>query len=144
VKTLIVEDDFVSRRLLQRLLSAYGVCDIAVNGREALDAIALGWEEKVPYDLICLDICMPGMDGQEALKAIRQREATLGIGGLKGVKVIMTTASSDPSQIMQAFNGGCEAYLVKPVERQELVQHLRSLGLLGREPDQPNSTGHQP
>ncbi len=135
MKTLIVEDDFISRRLLQRLLSSYGTCDIAVNGREALEAISLGWEEKTPYDLICLDICMPGMDGQEALKAIRQREASLGIGGLRGVKVIITTASSDPSQILKAFNTGCEAYLVKPVEREDLLQHLKSLGLVSDHPE---------
>ena len=134
MRTLIVEDDFVSRRLLQRLLSSYGVCDIAVNGQEALEAISLGWAEKTPYDLICLDIHMPGMDGQEALKAIRQRETSLGIGGLKGVKVIMTTASSDPAQIMKAFNTGCEAYLIKPVDRENLMQHLRNLGLLSEQP----------
>jgi two-component system, chemotaxis family, chemotaxis protein CheY len=134
MKTLIVEDDFISRRILQSLLSSYGVCDIAVNGQEALEAIALGWQEKAPYDLVCLDIRMPGMDGQEALKAIRKREAALGIGGLKGVKVIMTTASSDPSQILKAFTTGCEAYLIKPVEREDLLQHLKELGLVSNQP----------
>ena len=132
MRTLIVEDKFISRCILQRLLSSYGICDIAVNGKEALEAFFLGWEEEMPYDLICLDICMPEMNGQEALKAIRRFEAENGIGGTKGVKVIMTTAATDPSQILSAFNTGCEAYLIKPVERENLLRHLQSLKLLNK------------
>jgi two-component system chemotaxis response regulator CheY len=129
LKTLIVEDEFVCRRLLQRLLSSYGECDIAVNGREALEAITLARHEQEPYDLVCLDIRMPAMDGYEALKAIRQEEAKLGIGGLKGVKVIMVTATNDSTNILQAFNTGCEAYAIKPIDRQKLLEQLKALGL---------------
>ena len=141
MRTLIVEDNFISRCILQRLLSSYGICDIAVNGKEALEAFFLGWEEEIPYDLICLDICMPEMNGQEALKAIRRFEAEHGIGGTKGVKVIMTTATTDPSQILSAFNTGCEAYLIKPVERENLLQHLKSLRLLDKITNNPGHTG---
>lgn len=59
MRTLIVEDDFVSRRLLQSMLEAYGQVDIAVNGVEALVAYKLSIDEKTPYDLICIDILMP-------------------------------------------------------------------------------------
>lgn len=137
MKTLIVEDEFVSRRLLQRLLLAYGDCDVAVNGREALEAISLARYEQEPYDLVCLDIRMPEMDGHEALKFIRQEEAKLGIGGLKCVKVIMITVTDESSHILQAFNTGCEAYVLKPIDRQILLQQMKVLGLLKEAAEEP-------
>ena len=79
MKYLIVEDDFAARRLLQRYLSNYGDCDIAVDGNEAVEAFRQAVDEKEPYDLICLDIMMPNMDGHEALKVIRQIESEHGI-----------------------------------------------------------------
>jgi two-component system, chemotaxis family, chemotaxis protein CheY len=57
MKTLIVEDDFWARSLLSNLLSEHGTCHVAVNGGEALDAV------ERAYDLVCLDIMMPAMDG---------------------------------------------------------------------------------
>lgn len=130
MKTLIVEDDFVSRRLLQAFLSPYGVCDIAVNGCEALVAFSLAVEENAPYDLICLDIMMPEMDGYEVLKEIRKIEEERGVSGLSGVKIIMTTALSDPKNIMMAFKEQCEDYLIKPVEKMKLINKIQKLGLI--------------
>jgi len=130
MKVLIVEDDFISRRLLQRYLSPCGECDIAVNGAEALMAFQLARQKGVPYDLICLDIMMPELDGYQTLKAIRRQEADHGVGGLRGVKVIMTTMQDDPDSILEAFTQQCEAYLVKPIDRERLFDHLVKLGLL--------------
>ena len=78
MKCLIVEDDFAARRLLQRYLSSHRDCDIAVDGNEAVEAFRQATDEKEPYDLICLDIMMPNMNGHEALKAIRQIESEHG------------------------------------------------------------------
>lgn len=63
MKILIVEDDFYSRKILKKFLTAYGEVDIAINGEEAVAAFKLAWEENQPYDLITLDIMMPIMDG---------------------------------------------------------------------------------
>lgn len=130
MKTLIVEDDFTSRRLLQKILSPYGSCDIAVDGQEAMEAFRLALEENQPYDLICLDIMMPKMDGQEVLREIRKIEAEKSIHGLSGVKIIMTTALGDKGDIMKAFKEQCEAYQVKPIDRKKLLKEIRNLGLL--------------
>ena len=67
MRFLIVEDDFGSRRLMQMLLQPYGQCDVVVDGREAIDAFLLAWEDNQPYDAIFLDIMMPVVDGHEAL-----------------------------------------------------------------------------
>ncbi len=128
MKVLIVEDDFVNRRLLQRYLLAYGDCDMAVNGREALTALQLAWQEDAPYDLICLDIMMPELDGFKTLQAIRRLEEEQRIA--KPPRVIMTTARDDFGSVFKAFDRQCDAYLVKPVDRRKLTEHLKSLGLL--------------
>jgi two-component system, chemotaxis family, chemotaxis protein CheY len=130
MKILIVEDDFTSRLLLQTILSAYGECHIAVNGKEAIDAFALALEEGKPYQLICLDVMMPEVDGMEALKKIRSLEEEKGINSSAGVKIIMTTALGDPKNVIGAFKSLCDAYLVKPVNKSKLLDYLRSFGLI--------------
>lgn len=130
MRCLIVEDEFTARKLLQVYLSDYGDCFVAVNGHEAVEAFRDALKEKKPYDLICLDIMMPGMNGHETLKAIRRIESEHGIAGLDGVKVIMTTASDDSKDVMGAFRSGCEVYLVKPVERENLLEEVEKMGLL--------------
>jgi two-component system chemotaxis response regulator CheY len=133
MKCLIVEDDFAARRLMQRYLRDYGESDVAVDGNEAVEAFRQSVDEKKPYDLICLDIMMPNMDGHEALKAIRQIESEHGINGLDGVKVIMTTALEDSKNVMGSFREGCEAYIVKPVEKNKLLEEMEKLGLVESE-----------
>ena len=132
MKCLIVEDDFSARTLMLRYLSGYGECHIAVDGNEAVEAFRQAMGEKEPYDLICLDIMMPNMDGHEALRAIRQIESEHGIAGLDGVKVIMTTALGESKDVMGAFREGCEAYIVKPTRNNKLLEEMEKLGLLAR------------
>jgi two-component system chemotaxis response regulator CheY len=130
MKALIVEDDFTSRLLLQGILQPHGVCHICVNGREAVDAFRAAIGEKAPYNLVCLDIMMPEMDGQEALRQIREIEANAGIFASDGAKVIMTTALDDKKNIMNAFKEQCDIYLVKPIEKDKLLESLRMLNLI--------------
>ena len=130
MKCLIVEDDFTARKLMQIYLSEFGKCFVAVNGKEAVQAVTQAFDEDEPYDLIALDIMMPEMDGIEALKAIRNLEKERGITGLDTVKVIMTTAKGQSQDIFDAFNTGCEAYLIKPIRKPDLIDEIRKLGLL--------------
>ena len=74
MRTLIVEDDFTSRLLMQAILAPCGECHIAVNGREAIQAFRLARAQGRPYDLVCLDIMMPEMDGHAVLKVLRAAE----------------------------------------------------------------------
>ncbi len=131
MKCLIVEDNFTARKLLKRYLSSCADCDIAVDGNEAVVAFRQAMAEKEPYDLICLDIMMPNMDGRQALKLIRQIESEHGISGLDCVKVIMTTALEDPKNVMGSFREGCEAYIVKPVKKDKLFEEIQKLGIVG-------------
>lgn len=130
MKALIVEDDFLSRMLLQGLLKPYVVPDVAVNGKEAVEAVRISLENKEPYNLICMDIMMPEMDGQEALRHIRDLEKQAGIMPTDGVKVIMITALDDKKNIMAAFREQCDTYLVKPLDKLKLVATLETLNLI--------------
>ncbi len=130
MKTLIVEDDFTSRLLLQGMLKGYGPIDIAVDGKEAVFAVKNALSNDAPYNLICLDIMMPEMDGHEALKQIRAEEQSKGISSSKGAKIFMTTALSDVKGIMKSFDTLCDAYLVKPLDKAKLLEQLSKFGLI--------------
>jgi two-component system chemotaxis response regulator CheY len=130
MRALIVEDDFTSRVLLQELLRGYGAVHVAVNGREAVDAVRSALESSEPYDLICLDIMMPESDGQTALREIRSIEDQGGIQGLARSKIVMTTALRDKDNVGTAFREQCDGYLVKPIHKERLVSQLRDLGLI--------------
>ena len=129
MKTLIVEDDFTCRVLLQSLLAPYGDCHAAVDGKEALSAYHLAWKAGEPYDLICLDIMMPEMDGQNVLREIRGHEESWDIRSHRGATIIMTTALDDVGNVMSAFDGLCDGYLVKPIEREKLEKMLDQFAL---------------
>lgn len=131
MRFLIVEDDFTSRKFFQKMLAPYGECDLAVNGQEAVEAFSQALKEHRPYDLVTMDIMMPVMDGQEALKQIRQVERDSGPTDADEVKVVMTTALDDPRNVVEAYyRGGATSYLTKPVDRSQFLNLLKSLGII--------------
>ena len=126
MKTLIVEDDKTSHLLLKEILKPFGPSQSAGNGREAVEALRAALESGEPFDLVCLDIMMPEMDGQQALQEIRALEEAQ---GSSGAKIIMTTALDDPKNVITAFSGLADAYLVKPIDKARLLEELRKLKL---------------
>lgn len=130
MKILIAEDDLASRKFLFKFLSNYGECDLVVDGLETLDAYLMSTRENTPYDLICLDIMMPKVDGVKVLKAIRDLEKQKGILPEKRVKVIMTTALAETQIVYNAFDIGCEAYAAKPIDVEKFIEVMKKLGLL--------------
>lgn len=129
MKILIVEDDFSSQQLLNRYLQTQGETVIAEDGEKGLDAFQKAFEAHQPFDLICLDIMLPRLDGQQVLKGLRAFEEARGIGGLAGCKVIMLTALRDADNVMQAFRSQCEVYLPKPISKERLYREIQALGL---------------
>ena len=131
LKILIAEDDFMVRQVIRDILEHYGIVDIVVNGEEAVQAFRVASRQQEPYDLICMDIMMPIMDGNEALVKIREIERSLGIVGSQEVKVIMISALDDAKTVVKAyFNGGATSYIVKPIEKERLINEMRNIGLL--------------
>lgn len=130
MKILLAEDDFVTRKFMTNFLSKYGECDVTVDGMEAVDAFMMALEEEDPYDLVCLDIMMPVMDGYQALMGIRNLEKDHGIAAEDGVKVIMTTALNDEKNVKMAFELGCTIYSGKPIDQEKFEQALKKIGLI--------------
>jgi len=130
MKSLIVEDEFSARVFLQEVLSKYGQTHIAVNGKEAVDAVHFSLQAGEKYDLICLDIMMPEVDGQEALQRIRAMEESSGLTSTKGAKIIMITALDDMKNSVAAFWNLCDSYLVKPIDVYSLYDQLRTFQLI--------------
>ena len=130
MKMLIVDDDFISRNLLQEVLKDYGSTHIAANGKEAVKAVRAAMASGKPYNLICLDIMMPEMDGQQALKQIRNLEEAEGINSTNGAKIIMTTALGDAKNAIASFKSLCDGYVVKPIDVDKLLGELRKHKLI--------------
>ena len=130
MRILIAEDDLVSRNFLSKFLGKYGDCDLVVDGLETIDAFLMALKDNDPYQLICLDIMMPKVDGVKTLKAVRDLEKQYGVMPDKRVKIIMTTALADAMLVRTAFEYGCEAYAAKPIDTKKLIEVMGKLGLI--------------
>ena len=131
MRALIVDDDFYSRMTLHDMLRPVAECHIAVNGEEAVGAFKKALEDGRPYDLVCMDLVMPEMDGQEALQELRSVEKDLGVAPDDRVKVIVVSMVEDNRETNDAFFlGGADCFLVKPIVEDSLISELRNLGLV--------------
>ncbi|HOV26520.1 MAG TPA: response regulator [Pseudobacteroides sp.] len=130
MRILIAEDDMASRKFLARFLSKFGECDITVDGMEAIEAFMVSFDIGKPYDLICLDIMMPKLDGIKVLKTIREIEKQKGIHEDEQVKVIMTSAINELDTVNNSFETGSEAYATKPINTEKFEEVMKKLGLI--------------
>lgn len=127
---LIVEDDFTTRHLEMKILEAFGTCEIAVDGHEAVSAYERKMLDNEHYDCIFLDIIIPGMDGHAVLKRIRETEAERGIHGFERTKIIIVSNLRDMENISKSFQEQSDSYIVKPVTKKKVEQELVRLHLL--------------
>ena len=129
MRSLVVEDTRVIQMILEKLLEPYGECLVAKNGAEAIEAFHRAFGEKRPFDLVCLDIGLPDLDGREVLSKIRAIEEVRGVQKGQKVPVIAITAASDTATVRSVVEMG-DGYIVKPVNREKLVENLVRLGLI--------------
>jgi two-component system chemotaxis response regulator CheY len=130
MKILVVDDEFVSLQKLSLLLKDRGQVDAATSGEQALEMFIKAEQDGAPYQLITLDYDMPGISGPETAEKIRNYEEENGISSLHAsVKILMVTAMSDGKSIMSSFKGGCEGYLKKPFNKDEIKSSLEKIGL---------------
>ncbi len=126
MRILLAEDNITNQQVAVGILKKLGLrVDAVANGAEAVKAL-----ETIPYDLVLMDVLMPEMDGQQALQQIRALEEAKGILLGDGAKIVMTTALGDSKNVLAAYSGQCDAYLVKPVDKANLLDELRKMGLI--------------
>ena len=114
MRILLAEDNMVNQRVALCMLTKLGLQgDVACNGHEVLKAL-----ERHSYDVVLMDVQMPGMDGLETTKAIRQRWSD-------GPRIIAMTASALKGDREMCLEAGMDDYISKPVRIEELAKALR-------------------
>ncbi|MBQ8634015.1 MAG: response regulator transcription factor [Lachnospiraceae bacterium] len=114
-KILVVEDDSELNQLFCRTLNRNGY--VALGAFDAAQALVM--LEKEAIDLIISDVMMPGMDGFEFVKQLRDAKMTL--------PIMMITAKSDIKDKQSGFSSGADDYMVKPVDLQEMLLRVQAL-----------------
>lgn len=142
MNSLIVEDDSTARFILSKWLEKFGPCETVANGEDGVDSFILSLDSGYPFDLISLDINMPGMDGLETLKRIRTIEKERGVPENKKCKVLMATSEEKSSSVMESFREQCNGYMTKPFHRKVLMEHLKKMGLIGITTPEPKESIH--
>ena len=125
---LMAEDDLARRKYLTKVLERYGQVDGVIDGIEAVDFFLEKIETGETYDLVCLDIMMPRVDGYKALDAIRDIEEEFNTA--KRSKVIMTSALNELDQREPSKEHKHDGYLMKPIDISEMDDMLKKLGLI--------------
>jgi DNA-binding response OmpR family regulator len=111
---LTIDDDTAITELLAMLLRTHGYEVKTVNsGEDGVDAI-----KKMNPHIVILDLMMPGMDGWQVCKNVRE---------FSNVPIVILSALDDPAMIASALDAGADDYLVKPVSSSILVAHLNRL-----------------
>ncbi|MDY6862430.1 MAG: response regulator [Thermodesulfobacteriota bacterium] len=124
MRILVTDDELVSRKKLQKILSSIGECEEVESGSDAITAFKKAWENKMPFDLITLDISMPEMGGIETLLKIRTAERGRGIPEENKVKIVMVTSAADKDTITSCIHAGCDDYILKPFDKKIIVNKL--------------------
>ena len=124
LRILIAEDNAVNRTLVTKILEKRGHSIVAVeNGKAAVEGFTSAIGSRRPFDVVVMDIQMPIMDGLEATGAIRERETTLG----GRAPIVALTAHAMAGDRERCLEAGMTAYLVKPLQPQQLIETVESL-----------------
>ena len=121
MRALVVDDSRPIRRIEAEILRDLGfeTAD-ACNGKEALALL----QASPPTDLVLVDWNMPEMDGLELIKAVRNEER------ICGTSILMITTETEPEQMLRALTAGADEYLMKPFQKESLVEKLRLIGVV--------------
>lgn len=130
MRILIIEYEENSRAVLSRILAPFGSCDFATNGAEAITRFLEAHTKSDPYALLSLELMLPDGSGHDVLRRIRSWERENRITSKCAVRVVVVSALNDSQNVLEAFDEGCEAYVAKPIVRDELLRELKKLAIL--------------
>ena len=117
MKVLVAEDDLASGKFMQKLLSKYGEVVLARDGIAAVDEFVNAVSTNERFDLICMDIMMPKLDGIAATKAIRAMERPDAVE----IPIIAMTANAFEEDARKCVEAGMNAHLSKPLQMDVVV-----------------------
>jgi two-component system chemotaxis response regulator CheY len=126
MRFLIVDDDESIVLYLQTALAPFARCDGAASGEDGLLMFKAAHAAGAPYDVVMMDILMPGMDGHETAETMRAIEADMGIATRDAFKLVMITSLVDDANVTRAFfKAHATCYLVKPFDKESVLDELR-------------------
>lgn len=126
MKILIVDDEEFICEILTEFLSEYGDPTAVTEGTEAFQIYKDARDNNEPFDLIYLDVMMPDISGLDILKKIQANEEHLPED--KKTKIIVITSSYDPDNFFDAYRGGCQVFMTKPIRQNIIKEKLAQLG----------------
>ena len=116
MRVLVVEDEKKTASFIRKALQSEGYAvDVLHDGAEALAAVG-----NTPFDVVVLDVMLPGRDGLSVVRQMRERKIAM--------PVLMLTARGEVSEKVEGLNAGADDYLPKPFALEELVARVRALG----------------
>jgi len=130
MRTLIVEDVHFLALILQRIIEPYSKSDFAHNGAVAIEKYTKAFTKGRAYDLICLDLLLPEMDGFEVLRSVRQFEDEFSLTAEKRTKIIVVSTFNDQKTVAKARAAGCDSYIAKPFRKDKVLRAIEKLGLI--------------
>ncbi len=129
MKVLVAEDDVASGKFMEKLLAKYGEVIVARDGIAAVDEFVNAVNNNARFDLVCMDIMMPKIDGYKALASIRDAERKLGLARDSRCKVIMISALDEGFDANYASDD-YEEYICKPIDIIKFDGLIKKLGLV--------------
>lgn len=125
VRFLIVDDDESIHLYLQSVLSSYAQCDSAISGEAGVEMFDQAHAEGSPYDVVFMDILMPGMSGHQTAEIMRASERKRKVGVMDRFKLVMITSLVDDTNVSKAFfSTHASCYIVKPLDRNRVLDEL--------------------
>ncbi len=129
MKTLVIDDDFISRQVLIGVIEDFGPCEEAASGAEGLDAFNAAIQAGDPFNLVITDVLMAGMDGHQTVKALREAEDSHGRAASRTPIIMITTIKQFADMSNLGPNAQPLGFISKPVDRAELIETLGKLNL---------------
>ena len=132
LKTLIIDDHPASIAILKNMLDEVCECFVTTRGQKGIELFEYAYKNGVPFEVVLLDIIMPGLDGIETLKKIRTIEASYRVSSDppgKLARIIMQTSSEDPQDYESShMEGNCSGFINKPYSRGAILDMVLGRG----------------
>ena len=130
LKILVAEDDEANRKFLSKLLAKFGEVTVVADGFQAVKSYMQAMDDKEPYQLVCLDVMMPRIDGYKALDAIRDLENKNALTAGERAKIIMISALDEGGFDEELAGNQYDSYMSKPIDILEFEMNLKRMNLL--------------
>lgn len=127
-RCLVVDDDLGTLKVLEKNLAPFFSCQLESQPETAFEKFKLALENGKPFDLVCLDVKMPRVDGIELLQAFRELESGLAKVGDDATPVFMVSGVTEIDEVCNSLSSGCTVYLTKPIDSSKLENHVKRLG----------------